>query len=58
MAEQPKMKVLAESENYTVWVSQEPDQEEIYHIELGNTTYHLFPDEWEEFAQVILEAVR
>ncbi len=58
MEEQSKMKVLAESENYTVWVSQEPDQEEIYHIELGNTTYHLFPDEWEELARMILEAVR
>lgn len=58
MEEQSKMKVLAESENYAVWVSHEPDQEEIYHIELGNTTYHLFPDEWDEFASMILEAVR
>ncbi len=59
MNRQPKVKTLGESENYTVWVSDEPELEEvIYHIEFDNITLHLFEDEWEEFVSVILQAVR
>jgi hypothetical protein len=40
--------VLAESENYFAWRSQEPGVGFIYHLELGGVTLHLMPDEWEE----------
>ncbi|MFN7211152.1 MAG: hypothetical protein ACK4P1_12310 [Aggregatilineales bacterium] len=42
---------LAESENYSVWLSQEPDGEIQYHLELGtgNVTVHFFQEEWDEF---------
>ncbi|MGC9520413.1 MAG: hypothetical protein ACP5HG_00855 [Anaerolineae bacterium] len=59
MNAKPEVKTLGESENYTIWVSNEPELEEvIYHIEFDNITLHLFEDEWEEFVSVILQAVR
>ncbi|PJF37182.1 MAG: hypothetical protein CUN49_01600 [Candidatus Thermofonsia Clade 1 bacterium] len=46
---------LAETENYTVWVSQEPDGEMQYHLELGtgNVTVHFFQEEWDEFISLM-----
>ncbi|MCS6871190.1 MAG: hypothetical protein RML95_01065 [Anaerolineae bacterium] len=51
--------VLAETENYTVWLSQEPDGEIQYHIELGtgNVTIHFFQEEWDEFIALMREIV-
>ncbi len=52
-------KILAETERYAVWSSYEKEEDTIlYHLELGNVTYHFFPDEWEELVKLILEAVR
>lgn len=48
--------VLAESDNYLVWVSDEPDGETVYHIELGAVTLHFFQEEWEELSGLILAA--
>ena len=59
MNKEPKIQTLGESENYTVWVSNEVDLEEvIYHVEINNVTVHLFEDEWEEFVEVMMQAVR
>jgi hypothetical protein len=60
MGNEPKVQTLGETENYVVWVSNEPDDdnEELYHIELSNVTLHLFPEEWEEFTALIMQAVR
>ncbi|MGB1288360.1 MAG: hypothetical protein ACPG7F_17630 [Aggregatilineales bacterium] len=44
---------LAESENYLVWLSDEPDGETVYHVELGNITLHFFREEWEEVVGLI-----
>lgn len=56
---EPKIETLSETENYIVWVSHEPkDGEELYHIELSNITLHLFPEEWEEFADLVMQAIR
>jgi hypothetical protein len=53
------IQTLGESENYAVWVSHEEDLDEvIYHVEINNVTLHFFEDEWEEFAQVILQSLR
>ena len=58
MKGEPKVQTLGETENYAIWVSKEEDGEEIYHIELNNVTLHLFPEEWEEFAEALMQAVR
>jgi len=46
-------KTIAESENYVVWLSQEPDGETVYHVELGAVTLHFFQEEWEELVALI-----
>lgn len=50
------METLAETENYVVWVSEEPDGEAAFHIELGAVTLHFFREEWEELLTLIGEA--
>lgn len=47
---------LAESDNYQVWISQEPDGELVYHIEFGSVTAHFFREEWDEFLRLMDEA--
>lgn len=47
---------LAETENYIAWVSEEPDGETVYHLELGSITLHFFREEWEEFVGLVLAA--
>jgi hypothetical protein len=49
---------LAESEHYMIWVSEEPDGEIAYHLDLGPVTVHFFREEWEEFLKLIQEARR
>ncbi len=59
MNKEPNIQTLGESENYTVWVSNEADLNEvIYHIEIDNVTIHLFESEWEEFVDVMMQAMR
>jgi hypothetical protein len=48
--------VIAETENYSVWVAEEPDGETTYHLELGAVTVHFFDEEWDEFVDLIREA--
>jgi hypothetical protein len=48
---------IAETESYQAWVSQEPDGEIVYHLEMGQVTMHFFKEEWDEFLQLI-EAIR
>ena len=54
--EDPTVQVLAESENFNVWRTQEPDGETTYHLELGLVTVHFFTEEWQEFLKLIGEA--
>lgn len=59
MSKNPNMQVLGETESYAVWISEEPEQDDVlYHVELGNITVHLFPEEWEEFLHVMRQAMR
>ena len=44
---------VAETENYLAWLSQEPDGETVYHLELGPLTLHFFEEEWRELNQLI-----
>lgn len=48
---------LAETENYVAWMSEEPDGEAVFHLELGQVTLHLFQEEWDEFLDLIDDAL-
>ncbi len=39
--------MIAETENFAVWRSQEEDGY-VYHMELGGVTLHIQSEEWEE----------
>lgn len=47
---------LAETGNYVAWVSQEPDGETVFHLELGAMTLHFFKEEWDELVTLIQKA--
>lgn len=46
---------LAETENYIAWLSEEPDGEQVYHLELGKVTLHFFKEEWDELLELVSE---
>ena len=48
--------MIAETENFAVWRSQEGDGY-AYHVELGGITLHLDAEEWEELAVLIKSAL-
>ncbi len=52
-APEPKTKTLAETDSYIAWLSEEPDGETTYHLELNNVTLHFFAEEWQEFLELI-----
>ncbi len=56
-AESTKTITIAESDNYMVWKSEEPDGEDIYHIELNNVTLHFFIEEWQELLGLMQEVM-
>jgi hypothetical protein len=47
---------LAETSSYVAWVSEEPDGETVFHLELGAVTLHFFREEWDELLKLIDEA--
>jgi hypothetical protein len=49
-------RTLAETENYLAWVSEEPDGEQVYHLELGAVTLHFFHEEWQEVLALVRAA--
>jgi hypothetical protein len=51
--QEPETKTLAETDNYLVWLAEEPDGETTYHVELNNLTLHFFKEEWEEFLTLV-----
>ena len=55
MAE-PEIHILSETENFSIWRSEEPDGEVTYHIELGSITVHLFREELEEAVDLVRQA--
>lgn len=58
MSDDIPTETLAETENYIAWVSEEPDGEQVYHLELGAVTLHFFREEWEEIVKLIREAAK
>jgi hypothetical protein len=49
---------LAETATYMAWLSDEPDGETVYHLELGAVTLHFFQEEWDEVLELIEKARR
>ena len=49
---------IAETQNYVVWISDEPDGEKVFHIELGQVTLHFFQEEWNEVKDLIKQATK
>ncbi len=47
------VQTIAETENYQVWVSDEPDGERVFHLEVGAVTLHFFQEEWKELLELI-----
>ncbi|NDJ54453.1 MAG: hypothetical protein GYB68_15390 [Chloroflexi bacterium] len=48
--------VLAETEGYAVLLGEDADGEEVYNVQLGTLTLHLFKEEFDELVQLIKEA--
>lgn len=48
-----RIETLAESENYAIWVSHEPDGETVFHVDVGMATLNLLKEEWEELVALI-----
>lgn len=55
MADEPQIptETITETEHYMIWLSEEPDGETVYHVDLGQVTLHFFREEWQEFVQLV-----
>ena len=53
MTDEIPTEIIAETDNYSVWTSEESDGELTYHIEVGGVTMHFFEEEWREFLKLI-----
>lgn len=56
MSEVQESDILAETDVLAVWRSKEPEIGYIYHLEFGNLTLHLSPEEWDELVILVREA--
>jgi hypothetical protein len=56
MSDDVPMETLAETENFEAYVTDDPDDGEIFHIDLGRLTLHLFREEWHELVDLIKAA--
>ncbi len=50
---EPRTETLAETDNYGVYLAEEPDGETTYFLELNNVTVHFFQEEWDEFLELV-----
>lgn len=48
-----KTETLAETDNYMLWRSEEPDGETSFHVDLDTVTLHFYQEEWQEFIELI-----
>ena len=47
------LEILAESDNFSVWRSEEEAGEVTYHLDAGAATLHFFREEWEELLKLL-----
>jgi hypothetical protein len=52
-----QIETLAESENYAIWVSHEPEGETVFHVDVGVATLNLLKEEWDELVALIQAVV-
>jgi hypothetical protein len=52
-----KTSVLAETSNFVAWMSDDPDGEKTYHLELGLVTLHFFQEGWNELLEMMRSLV-
>ncbi len=45
--------IIAQTDNFGVWRSEDVDEGLLYHLELGGLTLHLNPEEWDELLLLI-----
>jgi len=45
--------VIAQTENFGVWCSDDEEEGLLFHIELGGITMHMTSEEWDEFILLI-----
>jgi hypothetical protein len=57
MSDEVPTEIVAETDNYEAWVSEEED-EVIYHLELGSITLHFFREELLELQRLVNETVK
>ena len=55
--EDSAIETVAESENFGLWLADEPDGETTYHLEMGSVTLHFFREEWQEFLGLMSDAI-
>ncbi len=58
MNDEVPTETLAETENYVAWISEDPDGEPTYHLELNNVTLHFFREEWKELVQLMRDVAK
>lgn len=51
-----EMNIIAETENYIVWIEEDDAGEVNYHVDLEFVTLHLLKEEWDEFNDLIRKA--
>ena len=45
--------IIAETENFFVWSSEDEKNGVLYHLELGGVSLHIEPEEWNELVALI-----
>jgi hypothetical protein len=58
MSDELPLDTLAETENFEAYVTDDPEDGEMFHIDLGRLTLHLFREEWDELIQLIRAAAK
>ena len=58
MTDEVPTETLAETENYVAWISEDPDGEPTYDLELNNVTLHFFREEWKELVQLMRDVAK
>ena len=53
-----KVETIVETDNYTIWRADEPDDESTYHLELNHVRSHCLNEEWDEFIELVNRLVR
>jgi hypothetical protein len=56
--QEPQIRTIVETENYSIWQADEPDGETTYNLQLNNVTVNFFQEEWDEFLDLVRALVK